>query len=176
MALPFGVRQKPALVEMPAQTMAVVRSVGDPNVVGAQVFPALFGCVFTLKFKVLKPRGIEFKVGPPRARWPLPLETPRDEWVGLWGIPVPDDISIDELPQTVPDVAVGLETWEYGTMAHILHLGPYADEVPTVARLREFIAASGYEIAGAHEEEYLSRPEAKQMKTIIRYPVRPLQA
>ena len=43
MPLPFGVRQKPALVEMPAQTMAVVRSVGDPNVVGAQVFPALSG-------------------------------------------------------------------------------------------------------------------------------------
>jgi len=35
MALPFGVRQKPSLVEMPAQRVAVVRSVGDPNVVGA---------------------------------------------------------------------------------------------------------------------------------------------
>ena len=45
-----------------------------------------------------------------------------------------------------------------------------------MARLQEFIAASGYEIAGVHEEEYLSRPEAKQMKTIIRYPVRPLDA
>jgi hypothetical protein len=174
MALPFGVRQKPALVEMPAQTMAVVRSVGDPNVVGAQVFPALFGSVFTLKFKILKPRGVEFKVGAPRARWPLLYDTPREEWVGLWGIPVPDDV--DELPQTMSDVAVGVETWQYGTMAHVLHLGPYADEESTVARLREFIAESGYEIAGAHEEEYLSRPEAKQMKTIIRYPVRPLQA
>ena len=176
MALPFGVRQKPALVEMPAQTMAVVRSVGDPNAVGAQVFPALFGCVFTLKFKVLKPRGIEFKVGPPRARWPLPLETPRDEWVGLWGIPVPDDIGSDELPQTVPGVPVALETWEYGTMAHILHLGPYADEPATVARLHAFLAESCYEIAGPHEEEYLTQPDAKNMKTIIRYPVRPLPA
>ena len=73
MALPFGVRQKPALVEMPAQRMAAVRSVGDPNEVGAQVFPALFGAVYTLKFKVLKPRGVEFKVGPPRARWPIYL-------------------------------------------------------------------------------------------------------
>jgi hypothetical protein len=171
MALPFGVRQKPSLVEMPAERMAVVRSVGDPNVVGAQVFPALFGAVFTLKFKVLKPRGIAFKVGAPRARWPVAFDAPREQWVGLWGIPVPDDI--DELPQTVPDVPVALETWEYGTMAHILHLGPYADEEPTTARLYAFIAESGYEITGPHEEEYLSRPEAKQMKTIIRYPVRP---
>jgi len=174
MALPFGVRQRPSLVEMPAQKMATVRSVGDPNVVGAQVFPALFGAVFTLKFKVLKPRGVEFKVSAPRARWPLPLGTPHDQWVGLWGIPVPDDV--DELPQTAPDVPVTVETWEYGTVAHILHLGPYADEEPTVARLQAFIAESGYEIAGAHEEEYLSRPEAKNMKTIIRYPVRPREA
>jgi hypothetical protein len=172
MALPFGVRQKPALVDMPAQRMAVVRSVGDPNDVGAQVFPALFGAVFTLKFKILKPRGVEYKPGAPRARWPLPLETPREQWVGLWGIPVPDDT--EELPQTVPDVPVTLETWEYGTVAHILHLGPYADEVPTVERLRDFVTESGLEICGAHEEEYLSRPEARQMKTVIRYPVRRL--
>ena len=39
MALPFGVRQKPALVEMPAQKMAVVRSLGDPSAVAEQVFP-----------------------------------------------------------------------------------------------------------------------------------------
>ena len=174
MALPFGVRQKPSIVEMPAQRMAAVRSVGDPNEVGAQVFPALFGAVYTLKFKVLKPRGVEFKVSAPRARWPLALDTPREQWVGLWGIPVPDDT--DELPQTVADVPVTLETWEYGTVAHILHLGPYADEAATVARLHTFLAESGYEIAGPHEEEYLTQPDAKQMKTIIRYPVRAVSA
>ena len=175
MALPFGVRQKPSIVEMPAQRMAAVRSVGDPNEVGAQVFPALFGAVYTLKFKVLKPRGVEFKVSAPRARWPLALDTPREQWVGLWGIPVPDDLEADELPQTVPGVPVTLETW-YGTMAHILHLGPYAEEAATVERLHAFLAESGYEIAGPHEEEYLTQPDAKQMKTIIRYPVRPVSA
>jgi len=176
MALPFGVRQKPSIVEMPAQRMAAVRSVGDPNEVGAQVFPALFGAVYTLKFKVLKPRGVEFKVSAPRARWPLPLDTPREQWVGLWGIPVPDDLEADDLPQTVPGVPVALETWQYGTMAHILHLGPYAEEAATVERLRAFLAESGYEIAGPHEEEYLTQPDAKQMKTIIRYPVRAVSA
>ncbi len=175
MALPFGVRQKPAIVEMPAQKTAVVRSLGDPNEVGPDVFPALFGALYTLKFKVLKPRGAEFKVSAPRARWPLPLDTPREQWVSLWGIPVPDDLAPDELPQTVPDVPVGLETWEYGTMAHILHLGPYADEPATVARLHTFVAESGYEIARPHEEEYLTKPDARQMKTIIRYPVTPTQ-
>ena len=127
MALPFGVRQKPSIVEMPAQRMAAVRSVGDPNEVGAQVFPALFGAVYTLKFKVLKPRGVEFKASAPRARWPLPLDTPARAVGGPVGHPRARRLEADELPQTVPGVPVALETWEYGTMAHILHLGPYAE-------------------------------------------------
>ena len=171
MALPYGVRQKPALVEMPAQRMAVVRTLGDPNVIGGQVFPALYGSVMTLKFKILKPRGVDYKPGPPRARWPSLWDTPKDEWVGVWGIPVPDDT--EELPQKVPDVPVLLETWDYGTVAHILHIGPYADEPPTIATLQEFIIESGYRVAGDHEEEYLSRPTSKTMRTIIRYPVVP---
>jgi len=174
MALPYGVRQKPALVDMPAQRMAVVRSVGDPNVVGARVFPALFGSVMTLKFKVLKPQGIDYKPSAPRARWPVPLGTPKDEWIGLWGIAVPDDT--EELPQTVPEVPVILETWEYGTVAHILHVGAYTEEAPTIERLQAFIADNGYRVAGDHEEEYLSRPNAKTVRTIIRYPVVPAAA
>ncbi|MBM2850090.1 MAG: hypothetical protein HW418_3032, partial [Anaerolineales bacterium] len=54
----------------------------------------------------------------------------------------------------------------------ILHIGPYSEEGPTIQRLHEFIAASGYEIAGVHEEEYLTTPKAKVQKTIIRYPVK----
>lgn len=38
--------------------------------------------------------------------------------------------------------------------------------------LHSFIAKQGYEIAGGHEEEYLTRPTSKVIKTIIRYPVR----
>lgn len=53
-----------------------------------------------------------------------------------------------------------------------MHLGPYDAEMPTVERLHQFIAEKGYEIAGAHEEEYLTRPTAKVPKTIIRYPIR----
>lgn len=56
----------------------------------------------------------------------------------------------------------------------IPHLEPYSEEPPTIARLHEFIAANGYQIAGDHEEEYLTRPTAKVPKTIIRYPVRPM--
>jgi hypothetical protein len=33
----------PEIVEMPARTMAVVRTLGDPNDVGERVFKALYG-------------------------------------------------------------------------------------------------------------------------------------
>jgi len=72
----------------------------------------------------------------------------------------------------MPNVEVKIETWEYGTVAQILHLGPYDQEYPTVERLHKFIADSGYELAGPHEEEYLTSPDAKVQKTIIRYPIR----
>jgi len=60
-------------------------------------------------------------------------------------------------------------------VAQILHIGPYSEEGATVERLHKFIADSGYEIAGVHEEEYLTKPEAKVQKTIIRYPIKKKQ-
>jgi hypothetical protein len=159
----------PKIIEMPAQKMAVVTTVGDPNVVAQQAIPALYGAAYTLKF-ALKKQGREFKVGALRARWPDIHPASKDQWVGIWGLPLPEDTT--EVPQKVPGVEVKIETWEYGTVAQILHLGPYSEEPPTIQRLHEFIAANGYEIAGAHEEEYLTKPDAKVPKTLIRYPVR----
>lgn len=162
-------KQDPQIIEMPNQKMAVVYTQGDPNVVGGQALPALYGSAYTLKF-ALKKQGVEYKVGVLRARWPNLPDTPKDQWIGIWGLPVPDDTAT--LPQKEPAVEVKLETWEYGTVAQILHLGPYADEPATVERLLAFIAENGYEIAGVHEEEYLTTPKAKVQKAIIRYQVK----
>lgn len=161
----------PVIVEKPAQTMAVVTSKGDPNVVGEQVFPALYGAVYTLKFALKKAGKEDFKVSGLRARWPDAHLLSKDEWTAYWGLPVPDGTT--ELPAKVPEPVVKIEVWEYGTVAEILHIGPYTEEGPTVEKLHKFVEESGYEIAGVHEEEYLSRPGSKNQKTVIRYPVRP---
>jgi hypothetical protein len=57
-------------------------------------------------------------------------------------------------------------------VAQILHLGPYDQEQETTERLQRFITDNGYEIAGPHEEEYLSKPDAKVIKTLVRYRVK----
>jgi hypothetical protein len=169
---PKRVNSDPEIVEMPARTMAVVRTFGDPNDLGEQVFKALYGAAYTLKFD-LKKRGDDFKMEAPRARWFAGenwKSVPREQWEAAWALPIPDGTT--EVPQKVPEPPVNVETWEYGTVAQILHIGAYAEEEPTIDRLHAFIAEQGYEIAGPHEEEYLSRPGAKQQKTVIRYQVR----
>ena len=160
----------PQIIEMPPQKMAVVRGKGTPDKVFAELMPALYGSVYTLKFD-LKKKGLEtFKVSGLRARYPDAPTVSKDKWTIVVGLPVPEDTSA--LFQKVTGIEVKLETWQYGTVAQILHLGSYSEETANIQRLHRFIADNGYQIAGDHEEEYLTRPDAKVPKTIIRYPVR----
>ena len=160
----------PQIMEMPPQKMAVVRAKGAPDKVFSEVMPVLYGSVYTLKFD-LKKKGLPtFKVSGLRARYPDVLDVPKEEWTHIIGLPIPDDTT--SLPQKFPATEVKIETWEYGAVGQILHLGAYDQEGPTIERLHKFIEENGYEIAGDHEEEYLSKPDAKVVKTIIRYPVK----
>lgn len=163
-------KTEPQILEMPPQKMAVVYGKGTPEKVFSKFMPALYGSVYTLKFE-LKKKGLPtFKVSGLRARYPDAHLVPMEEWTHIIGLPVPQDTT--SLPQKAADIEVKLETWDYGTIAQILHLGSYDQEQPTIERLHQFIEESGYEIAGTHEEEYLTRPEAKVPKTIIRYPIK----
>ena len=160
----------PQILEMPAQKMAVVHAKGAPDQVFSDFLPALYGSVYTLKFD-LKKKGLPtFKVSGLRARYPDAHLVPKEEWTIIVGLPIPEDTT--SLPQKVPNIEVKIETWEYGSVAQILHLGAYDQEGPNIERLQKFIEESGYEIAGMHEEEYLTSPDAKVPKTIIRYEVR----
>jgi len=154
---------------MKPRKMAVVVTKGDPNVVSAKVLPALYGSVYKLKFQ-RKRQGADFKVGALCARWPNAHLVPKNQWTGIWGLQVPDDVI--ELPQTTLEIQVKFETWTYGKVAQVLHLGSYSEEGPTIARLHQFIQEEGCQIAGSHEEEYLTRPTAKVPKTLIRYPIK----
>lgn len=155
---------------MPPQKMAVVQGKGTPDKVFTELMPVLYGSVYTLKFD-LKKKGLPtFKVSGLRARYPDAHLISKKEWTHIIGLPVPEDTTA--LPQKVAYVEVKLETWDYGTVAQVLHIGAYDQEGPTIERLHRFIEENGYEIAGMHEEEYLTMPDSKLVKTIIRYVVR----
>jgi hypothetical protein len=163
-------KKYPRIIDIPPQKMAVVTTVGDPNDVFSRVLPALYGSVYTHKFDLKKQGKETFKVGKLFARWPDAHIKPKNQWTAVLGVPIPDNTT--ELPQKVPEVQVKIDTWQYGVTAEIMHKGPYSEEGPTVEALHKFIEEQGYEIAGTHEEEYLTMPDAKIPKTIIRYPVK----
>lgn len=163
-------RNEPEILEMPAQKMAAVYARGTPGQVFPQVLPALYGSVYTLKFQLNKNGGPPFRIGGLRARYPDAHLVPVEEWTNVIGLPVPENTT--SLPQKSGGIEVKMETWEYGTVAQILHRGAYDQEDSSAERLHRFIIASGYEIIGVHEEEYLTRPDAREPRTIIRYRVR----
>jgi hypothetical protein len=66
-----------------------------------------------------------------------------------------------------------LIAWAEGHVAQVLHVGPYDAEEPTIARLRDGIAAAGLVPVGCHHEIYLSGPQTppERTRTVIRQPV-----
>lgn len=158
----IGTAAQPHIHEMPPATMLVVRTTGDPSAVAQPAIAALFGAATA----VGGPRGAL------RARWPNAASDAREHWIGIWGIPV--DPHTTEVPDTVPGEHVGVETWDYGTVAEVVHEGPYATEAASIAVLHDFVESRGYRIAGPHEEEYLTMPGAPVQRTLIRYPVVPV--
>jgi hypothetical protein len=156
--------KNPQIRKMPEKVkMLVVEKKGDPNGVAGMAFSTLFSTFFSLP-------GV--KMAPPRARWLNQPSDPRNEWIGLYALPLPDSV-ISLQPQVE---GVKIDYWQYGEVAEILHIGAYSEEPPTIEKLFAFISEQGYEIAGPHEEEYLkgpeSGPDASKYMTIIRYQVR----
>ncbi len=149
---------------------------GDPNQETAKLMPPLYATAYAVR-KIYKEKGMPFKVEKLRGRWPsFLLEINKSDWSGFYGLPVPNDV--DKLPQIkteklIPGISVTLETWQYGTVAQILHIGAYTKEQTTVQKLQDFIRTSGYQIIeNSHEEIYLSDPQKtapEKLKTIILY-------
>jgi len=166
--------KEPRLAERLPQQVILVELTGDPTTTVKAGCAALFKTYYKLP-------GISKNGKAPAilARWPKSVETPRSEWLGRFALPVPSGIT--NLPETTTGAGAinpTLTTWSGGTVAEILHVGSYATETTTVARLHKFIADSGYEISGEHEEEYLRSSgmffagDPTTYLTIIRYPVR----
>jgi len=162
---------EPEISEKAPAKMLVYEAEGDPNETVGNAFGALISTFFKLK------RGHDMEMTAPRARWPKPADTPKNEWLGIYAIPVAETVT--EIPSDILEEhpELKLEIWEYGLVAEILHIGSYASENPTVEKLHQFITESGYEIVGPHEEEYLKGPgmfgpgNPDKYYTIIRYPV-----
>ena len=108
----------------------------------------------------------------PSVRWQLVL-------------PVPDKATEADVEQAICEAArrrtlpamsrLRVVHWDERTCAQLLHVGPYATEAPSLAKLREGIARAGFEPSGPHHEIYLNDPRQvgeMKAKTILRLAVR----
>jgi hypothetical protein len=68
-----------------------------------------------------------------------------------------------------------LQTLDEGRCVQTLHIGPYDDEGPVLARMHEeVIPAAGLRMRGTHHEIYLADPRRsapERLRTILRQPV-----
>jgi len=163
--------KEPRIATMKDRKMVVVEAKGDPNVIGSKAFGLLFKTYYKLE-------GMSKGSRPPapRARWSGDMHD-KSTWIGRYALPVPDQVASLPAMNAEPGFKVDLLTWEYGQVAEILHIGPYAQEQPTIDKLHRFIKEQGYGIIGYHEEEYVKGPgmffkgNPEKYYTIIRYRV-----
>jgi len=186
----------PAIVEVPEFAFLMVDGRGDPNTSEAyqQALEALYSVSYTLKFSLKKADAKrDFKVAPLEGLWwadeaapsMAELQRDRDAWNWTMMIAVPDEVAAEAVAaaadaaahkRELPAAALPrLERLEEGLAAQIMHVGPYAEEAPTIELLHDFVAAQGYELQGRHHEVYLGDPRRtapERLKTVLRHPVR----
>ena len=180
-----------ALVDVPAMNFLMVDGVGDPNTAPAyaQAVEVLFMVSYTLKFMIRKgPLAIDYGVMPLEGLWWVDdmskfSVTDKSNWKWTAMIMQPSFVTPEMVATAIADVKakkhpvaitrIRLASFAEGKCAQVLHLGPFSEEGPTIARLHQFIEAHGQR-SGKHHEIYLSdirRADPSKWKTIIRQPM-----
>ncbi len=150
---------------------------------------ALYPLAYGVK-KVCKTTGRDFGVAKLEGLWWVTsdkpaLEVPRSQWHWKLLIRMPDFVTFENVQEAKADVIkkkaldlvteIAFETINEQMVVQIMHIGPYAAEPKTLAKLNAFMAEKGFTDNGLHHEIYLSDPRKTapaKMKTILRQPVK----
>lgn len=180
------------LVTVPRLDYLGVSGQGDPNTIQAysEAVEALYAVSYALKFASKNQLGNDYVVPPLEGLWwsdapEAYLTGDRDSWQWTMMIMTPEWISADLVDAAIATTrqkkdppALDLVTrvdLDEGRCLQILHIGPYTDEAPTIARLHnEHMPALGLVVNGHHHEIYLSdarRTDPERLRTILRQPV-----
>jgi len=181
---------KPKLVMLPVLNYLMIDGKGDPNTAleYQQAVEAIYPVAYGIKFKVKRDTGIDFGVLPLEGLWWVPdmdlfSTSSKDDWFWTAMILQPPVVTREIFSETIAEVRkkkdlpaldkVRFESYHECQTAQIMHIGPYADEAPTIRKLHEFILSQGYMLDGKHHEIYLGDPRRsspEKLRTIIRQP------
>ena len=182
------------LLRIPPHRFVMIDGTGPPvpESFGTRM-PGLYGTAYGLRF-MLKGRGIDGRVGPLEGLWwttdgsrdldAIFAAKETDTWRWTLMITLPPEATDDEVETQLaiartrlhPTLAPSLRTevFEEGTVAQLMHVGPYNEERPTIELLHAQIQATGFRPTGCHHELYLGDPRRaapERLRTIIRQPV-----
>ncbi|WP_433682849.1 GyrI-like domain-containing protein [Nocardia sp. CA-119907] len=124
--------------------------------------------------KLAKADGQDFVVPKLEGQWWVnsdepPLSVPREQWQWKLMIRMPDTVSAEMVSGAT------FERLTEGEAIQVMHIGPYATEPETLARMEAFMAEQDLVMNGRHHEIYLSDPRKSpdaKTRTILRHPVR----
>jgi len=188
----WDAKAEPDIVTVPARSVLALDGQGAPEGdVFQQAVAAIYGIAYTLKFARKKSGGPDFKIGPLEARWWADkpgrhlLDAPRETWRWQLRMALPDDARAPELVRAIETgthkkggklegnaqvaniVLATIPTQRFGRM---LHVGPYATEGESFAKILEVVEHAGLKAGHAHLEVYLSDPrrtKADKLKTVL---------
>ncbi len=181
------------VVEVPEMQFLMIDGVGAPGgpVYGAAV-QALYSVSYPVKFLSKFELERDYVVPPLEGLWWAEnmsafVTNDRDSWAWTMMIMQPDWVTRDmvrrakdkaaEKTGAVPD-SLRFGAFAEGLSAQIMHVGPYSEEGPTIARLHDkFLPDNELVENGHHHEIYLGDPRRtapEKLKTVLRQPVRRL--
>lgn len=191
----------PVVVDVPEILFLQVDGSGDPNETDgeyARALEVLYAITYTIK---MSPKGgdvlegyFEYTVPPLEGLWwfgdgvtDIKVADKRKyHWTAM--IRQPEFITPSVLEWASAEVArkkkldtsrARLANFREGLCVQAMHIGPYADEPATVARMNAFLAENGLSNdlsdARRHHEIYLGDPRRvapEKMRTVLRHPIR----
>jgi hypothetical protein len=189
----------PRLMRVPPLTFLCLDGHGDPNTnpTYADAVRALFSMSFAAKFAIKRASGQNVKVSSLEGLWwahdmDTFLTGHKSDWDWTMMIRQPDLVTGDLVDRLAAELTakkslpaihdLRLVTIAEGAAAQVLHVGPYADEGPTIERLHTYIRDRGFVFDGRHQkhhEIYLGDPRRavpEKLRTIIRQPCSPAES
>lgn len=184
-----------APVDVPAMNFLMADGAGSPNTSPfyRDVVQALYATAYAVRALAVGELGQKHTVGPLEGLWwseDLGAFAARDEDAWQWRLMIvqPDWITRElfaaglarAVEKKAPAAAgrVRFEAFHEGPSVQILHIGPYDQEGPTLARLHdEHLPGEHLRPRGTHHEIYLSDPrrtDPARLRTILRQPVEPV--